>query len=669
MDAESIYGLLPAFIRLRDAADGGGTLRALVEVIARQAAVVDAGLDQLYDDQFIETCAPWVVPYIGDLIGFTPLRPLAPPEAPGTVAATRAEVADTIGLRRRKGTLGMLEQLAADVTGWPGVAVEFFARLATAQYVRNHLRPGDAIADVHSPVTALDTGGAFDRPPRTADVRRIERATGGRGRYNIANIGLFVWRLKPYTNLGHPARPVGANRYTLDPFGGDVALVNPPHAAPAFSLAGRASLPFFLQRYPLHEGITPYAAPGAVVVYRNGVALPAPALGFCNLATWAPPTAAGIEAAVDPVLGRLVFAQPPAAGDAIAVDYTDAFSGDYGGGAYERPVDPDEAQVEAPLPVSPVPAFAAIAGVAPPGDEVVEILDSGIRDGDLALDPGAHLLVVRATDLQRPVLTGTLTITAAAGARVTLRGLGVGGALMISGAGPLTVRLEHCTVRGGVNWSSPAVAGTLVLDHTLSGALAAHDGVTLDIADSAVDAGSDAAAAISGGGGGAAGSLTLRRSTVLGTVAARTIPLLENSIVTGTAVSAERQAGCVRYSFVPRAGSQTPRRFRCQPDLETDARVADALAANPALSDAQRSAIAASVAAWLLPAFTSRVPGQPGYLQLMDATPAQIRTGAESDAEMGVFFALFTPARDSNLRARLDEYLRIGLEAGVIHAT
>ena len=27
-------------------------------------------LDQLYDDQFIETCAPWVIPYIGDLIGY-----------------------------------------------------------------------------------------------------------------------------------------------------------------------------------------------------------------------------------------------------------------------------------------------------------------------------------------------------------------------------------------------------------------------------------------------------------------------------------------------------------------------------------------------------------------------------------------------------------------------
>ena len=122
-----------------------------------------------------------------------------------------------------------------------------------------------------------------------------------------------------------------------------------------------------------------------------------------------------------------------------------------------------------------------------------------------------------------------------------------------------------------------------------------------------------------------------------------TIPLLENSIVTGAVVCAERQAGCVRYSFLPLAGSQPPPRFRCQPE--------------------------ASVEAWMLPAFTSRTPGQPGYLQLADATPAQISSGAEDGDEMGVFYGLYCGRRESNLRYRLHEYLRIGLEAGIIHAS
>ena len=65
-------------------------------------------LEQLYDDQFIETCAPWVAPYIGDLVGYRTLHGVVP-----QVASPRAEVANTIRYRRRKGTVSVLEQLAA----------------------------------------------------------------------------------------------------------------------------------------------------------------------------------------------------------------------------------------------------------------------------------------------------------------------------------------------------------------------------------------------------------------------------------------------------------------------------------------------------------------------------------------------------------------------------
>jgi hypothetical protein len=139
--------------------------------------------------------------------------------------------------------------------------------------------------------------------------------------------------------------------------------------------------------------------------------------------------------------------------------------------------------------------------------------------------------------------------------------------------------------------------------------------------------------------------------------------------VTGAVIAAERQAGCLRYSFVPLAGSQTPQRFRCQPDLEIDTEVAAALAANPALTPSQHAAIAQSVQGWLLPVFTSRSAGQPGYLQLADATPDQIRAGASEGDEPGVFYGLFSGRRESNLGFRLNEYLRVGLQAGIIHAT
>jgi hypothetical protein len=36
---------------------------------------------------------------------------------------------------------------------------------------------------------------------------------------------------------------------------------------------------------------------------------------------------------------------------------------------------------------------------------------------------------------------------------------------------------------------------------------------------------------------------------------------------------------------------------------------------------------------------------------------------------MGVFHDLYQPQRESHLRTRLDEYLRFGLEAGILYAS
>ena len=105
-------------------------------MIAQQALALDENLAQLYDDLFIETAAEWAVPYIGDLIGVRGLY-----DQTTKSGSARAEVANTIGYRRRKGTAAMLEQLARDVTGWNlARVVEFFQLLITSQYI-NHIRP------------------------------------------------------------------------------------------------------------------------------------------------------------------------------------------------------------------------------------------------------------------------------------------------------------------------------------------------------------------------------------------------------------------------------------------------------------------------------------------------------------------------------------------------
>ena len=140
LDARSLFDLLPAVHRIRDAelakAHGleRGPLEELIGVLAEQIGVAEEGLEQFYDDLFIETCADWVVPYIGDLIGYQSLHGVT-----SKVASPRAEVAHTIALRRRKGTALVLEQLARDVTGWDARAVEYFQRIVTTQYM-NHVR-------------------------------------------------------------------------------------------------------------------------------------------------------------------------------------------------------------------------------------------------------------------------------------------------------------------------------------------------------------------------------------------------------------------------------------------------------------------------------------------------------------------------------------------------
>jgi hypothetical protein len=117
-----------------------------------------------------------------------------------------------------------------------------------------------------------------------------------------------------------------------------------------------------------------------------------------------------------------------------------------------------------------------------------------------------------------------------------------------------------------------------------------------------------------------------------------------------------------------------PQRYRCQPAYEietvTERRRNDALARGatpPTLPEEQ--ALAAEIERSLAPSFESTVYGQPAYAQLRLTTPRQIREGAEDGSEMGAFNHLKQPQRETNLKIRMDEYLPVGLEAGVIYVT
>lgn len=94
---ERLYALLPAIHRIRDA-EQGEPLKALLTIIGEQAGALEDNLAQLYDDQFAETCAPWALPYLGDLIGITGL-----PGANLQTLSSRASCSNiaAVPLRRR----------------------------------------------------------------------------------------------------------------------------------------------------------------------------------------------------------------------------------------------------------------------------------------------------------------------------------------------------------------------------------------------------------------------------------------------------------------------------------------------------------------------------------------------------------------------------------------
>jgi hypothetical protein len=111
--ADKLWNLLPAIYRSEDSSEFGvnGPLREMVNRIGAQATVLRRSIDRLWEDQSIETCDDWVVPYIADLLA---TRRVASQNARGQ----RLDVAKTIYYRRRSGTVAILEEIASDVTGW-----------------------------------------------------------------------------------------------------------------------------------------------------------------------------------------------------------------------------------------------------------------------------------------------------------------------------------------------------------------------------------------------------------------------------------------------------------------------------------------------------------------------------------------------------------------------
>jgi len=687
-DARILLELLPAIHRIRDAdiarAEGleRGPLEELIAVFAEQVGVAEESLEQLYDDLFIETCADWVVPYIGDLIGYEPLHQVVP-----GLASPRAEVAHTIALRRRKGTALVLEQLARDVTGWDARAVEYFQRLGTTQYM-NHIR----LHNVQSPELrrgdALEwIGTAFDAANRTVDVRRIE---SGRGRYNIPNVGLHLWRIRAYPHRDSPGFRDGARRYRASPLNHDLPLYNRPVAEDHIThLAEPDNVPWPLSRRRLsthlerHYGERP--SPGAPIDHPNpslilavdGTVIERDRIRVCNLSddagSWAhTPPPDGVYA-IDPALGRVALPSDAADPADVRLTWQEGFSADIGGGEYERggtlPVAPAGTTLVR-VPDDHPTLAAALTAVA--GNGVIEITDSSRYGGTLTVNIATDGAVeIRAANGRRPVLDlGGLTIAGAVNSACTLNGLLITGCPLEvpAAAGNALARLSliHCTLVPGIALNgdaSPvqpavsslelAIAGLeTTIDRCIVGAVRSHERAAVSAADSLFDATARDGVAFAAADGASPGaSLSLTACTVVGKVHTAEVGLISNSILFATLAAgdawavpvraARKQVGCVRFSWLP-FESIVPARYRCQPESAAGARR-------------------------IAPRFTSLDYGTPPYGQLASSTPVEILRGADDESEMGVFHQLYGAQREINLRVRLSEYLRVGLRAGIFY--
>lgn len=714
---DRLYELLPVIYRQRDA-DQGYPLRDLLRVLAEQVDLVEADMAQLYENWFIETAQDWVVPYIGDLIGYRPVLAAGQPgdvntlegQARNRILVPRREVANTIAYRRRKGTLALLELLANNVAGWPARVVEFYKLLAWTQALNHlHLERAQTV-DLRRGETLSRLDGPFDEIAHNVDVRRIN-SKHSQGRYNIPSVGLFVWRLRAYPVTQTPAycrEEAGPNAYTFSVLGNDAPLfIQAQHEESSTDIAGELNVPAPIRRsaFEDHKGDY-YGAGKSLMIWRgtrDGKREPVSLERVipADLSGWTYQPARG-SVAVDPELGRIAFPprQLPKYGVWVSYDY--GFSADIGGGEYDRPLTQPRQhmlyRVGQSEKLKRIGDALAQWRSENPQHAVIEITDSGVYVEPVAIELAEdQTLQIRAANWKRPVirlldwqtdLPDSLSVVLAHGSHFTLDGMLVTGrGMQVRGLtseddqppqvqnGSTGVTIRHSTLVPG--WSlkgdcsphrpsEPSLelintGACVTIEHSIVGAVRINLDVVLEdplpihVFDSILDATSPERDVLCGPSGQLAHAvLTMARTTVIGCICLHAIQLAEDSIFMGTIQVARRQTGCVRFSYVT-PGSRTPRRYECQPDLvEQSVSGAD---------DQGREGMR------VRPIFNSIRYGMPTYCQLALACAQEIRRGAEDESEMGVFHDLFQPQREANLRTRLDEFTPAGMQAGIIFAS
>lgn len=221
---ETLWSRIPEFYRTLDAeAPSPGQLRALIELVGAEAAILRRDIDRLWDDTAIELCDDWAVAYLGALVGAMPL-------STGNPRGNRLAAGRAIAWQRRKGTPAVVQMAIRDIAGVEGVVVEAFRRLARFPHRLDSDAiawgpvtgtPGGGLANLHAPRGAALAATGFDEFAHFPDPRRLR---GPCGRHGLRKVNLH---LHPYraAQIEVPTpQEIAATRFTLDPSGRDVPL-------------------------------------------------------------------------------------------------------------------------------------------------------------------------------------------------------------------------------------------------------------------------------------------------------------------------------------------------------------------------------------------------------------------------------------------------------------
>jgi hypothetical protein len=515
--ADKLWNLLPAIYRTLDTdqfnvgdsnVQGNGPLRELVNRIGAQAAIVRRSIDRLWEDQSIESCDDWVISYIGDLLA---TNLVASMDARGQ----RLDVAKTIYYRRRKGTVAVLEEIAADVSGWDARVVEFFRRLgrtrhgldpeivdpdATAAddrtlelaqgflglWTNTHiggwadLRNAYGASLAQSPfsvVSSVRAPSAFDEFFHTADFRA---GKGRSGWYKISNLGVFLWRLKSF-GVDQTTPVQDGDCFTFDPTGREIPLfaassrplgdgwVSPaewqlpsPISTPLLraALAAPQDQPLYAQLAP--DGFT--LEPNSLGVFTKGGSF-YDLIDGSQFTTFPENPSTAHQFMLFPETGRFGALRPPSSGP-VTVRYHYGFSAPMGAGPYDRRVI-GQSSNPTPAPMINVIGgggnFLAQGVVGSAG--TVSLNDSLTYDS--APDfPGIQQVTVMAQNQGRPVIRFTPPLsgvkewifTGNPNSSLVLEGLFASGGDLVLRGQFASVTLTCCTLDPG-NAAHPLASG------------------------------------------------------------------------------------------------------------------------------------------------------------------------------------------------------------------